>query len=71
MSADPEPDIKAFLVENAIHVDQTVRDSPGRRGITGTPTVLIVDSSGRVLRSFVGLLSSGLEEEVRRLVTRE
>lgn len=68
LSADPEPEIQAFLSEHAIVPDQTVNVSLRRVGVRATPTVLVIDSKGRVERSFVGQLSPNSGEDVRHLV---
>lgn len=68
VSADPENEINTFLTEYEITVDQTIHAPPSRVGVVGTPTILIVNSLGRVEASFVGQLSPVQETKLRSIV---
>lgn len=60
----PEEESKRYLTGNRIAVAEVHRLSLGAVGIEGTPTVLIVDSEGRVTREWVGKLDAEGEKQV-------
>jgi hypothetical protein len=60
---EPAPSLKSYLALHEIDVDQVLSVGTRSLKMTATPTLLIVDSSSRVLDSWVGLLG-GREAEV-------
>jgi thioredoxin-related protein len=54
----------AYLVQDKIRVDQVIQSSLDRIKVAGTPTLLLVDSNGRVLNSWIGKLDSAREADV-------
>lgn len=69
VSGDAPSELESFLSANQIVVDQVVRESPFQIGASGTPTILVVNSGGKVLASFVGQLSSDQEKRLRDLLS--
>lgn len=60
---------RAFLAgEGLSSVESAFVDSLASVGISGTPTLVLVNNHGRVTRVWVGLLSSGEEKSVERAV---
>jgi len=51
-----EPEAKKFLQDAGVETDQIASASPDAVGARGTPTVLLVDGSGKVTRVWVGRL---------------
>lgn len=70
VAADPPGQIRRFLAEQGVASDQVVSAAPGSIGVRGTPTVLVVDSHGRVRESFTGRLSPDAEARLLNLVAR-
>lgn len=59
-----------YLSANGVSVSDVRQANPGAVGVRGTPTLIIVDSSGAVVDSWVGKLPPEKEEEVlSRLMT--
>jgi thiol-disulfide isomerase/thioredoxin len=52
----PQPEARKFLQDAGVEADQIVSASPDAVGARGTPTVLLVDGSGKVTRAWVGRL---------------
>ncbi|HEX7313987.1 MAG TPA: redoxin family protein [Pyrinomonadaceae bacterium] len=60
----PESEARQYLSELAIPVSE-VRQSPlDSLGVSGTPTLILVDDKGQVASSWVGKLQSDRESEV-------
>jgi hypothetical protein len=70
VALDP-PDVgKKYLDDNDVKPDALIRmPSSAWQRIRGTPTILLVDSKGTVLDTWVGLLSSEEEKQVLRKLT--
>jgi hypothetical protein len=61
-------DARQYLSELNVPI-QEVRQSPLRAlGVSGTPTLILVDSHGAVIKSWVGKLTSEQETEVLNMV---
>jgi len=60
--------MKAFLSKEHIAVDGVYQVSSRALGLRGTPTFLIVDPNGLVLRVFAGTLDEPQQEEVLKIV---
>ena len=59
-----EPDIGAYLASEYVRPDDIVFPAVGVLPVTGTPTLMIADSTGLVTHSWVGQLNSDGEGEV-------
>jgi thioredoxin-related protein len=59
-----EPVPERFLSERAVSVNEVLSADFAHLGVKGTPTILLLDARGRVLRAWVGALSSLQHEEV-------
>lgn len=57
-------DIRSYLSRQHVDADSLVSRSLPDIGVSGTPTLLIVDHSGVVKREFVGKLSASREQRV-------
>jgi hypothetical protein len=53
-----------FLFERSIVPDQVVRYKRGQLTVQGTPTLLLVDETGALKRTWVGTLSAGEEADL-------
>jgi thioredoxin-related protein len=53
-----------YLAKLGVKVDEIRQASLGELGITGTPTLALIDSSGKVLRTWEGVLTADKEQEV-------
>jgi hypothetical protein len=53
-----------FLFERSIVPDQVVRYEKGQLIVQGTPTLLLVDETGELKRTWVGKLSAGEEADL-------
>ena len=63
---------REYLKQNQVAVDQIVDVPLGRTKIHGTPTLLLVDRTAAVVKSWMGLLPrSGEEELMNRLSARK
>lgn len=60
--------ISSYLSSHGFIPDHVVSIAPGRLPIRGTPTLVILDSAGRVLESWQGRLSRSAEESVKELL---
>lgn len=64
-------DATAFVLQHRLDPKQTRPTPPDVQvKVPGTPTLLLVDSQGRVTRSWVGKLTTGQESEVITEVSR-
>lgn len=63
----PQPlqDSRTYLDKLGIKVDDVVQSPLSFAGVSGTPTLLLIDNQGAVIDSWVGKLSEGAAEEVR------
>jgi thioredoxin-related protein len=53
---EPENEAKKFLTDAGVQTDHIVKAVPNSIGISGTPTVLLVDSKGKVKNVWLGRL---------------
>ena len=58
------PEAQRFLGTIGIQVDEVRQSPPAALGVTGTPTMMLVDNSGVVTEAWVGKLSSDKESEI-------
>ncbi|HTX33830.1 MAG TPA: hypothetical protein VME43_02380 [Bryobacteraceae bacterium] len=70
MIASPEPaeDVRRFLSGEHIAAAGVIHTDLRSLGVTGTPTLLIIDSKGVIGRVFVGRLSDARERQLLRLL---
>jgi hypothetical protein len=64
---EPPEIISQYLSTHEVAVDDILTVKPGELEVSGTPALIITDSTGRVLRQWSGALS-GREREVRNLL---
>ncbi|HEX8282260.1 MAG TPA: hypothetical protein VF588_02855 [Pyrinomonadaceae bacterium] len=63
---------RKYLDTNGVSVTEVRQAQPGAVGVRGTPTLIIVNSSGAVVDSWVGKLPRDKEDEVlKRLMAAE
>jgi hypothetical protein len=63
-SSAPRAATEAWLKDEGLMFDQLVQVPFGDLGIRGTPTILLVDSDGKVTKVFDGRLSPDSEEDL-------
>lgn len=68
LSYEPEDAITAYFAAHNLAVDDSLSIAPGATAVTKTPTLLLVDTIGRVLGSWSGLLTAEREAEVRQTI---
>jgi hypothetical protein len=61
----PKPEAEAWLSKSGVTGVQIASASPGSVGVTGTPTLLQVDSSGKVKAAWLGRLDESAQQQVR------
>ena len=61
-------DAAAFLNQKAIHPNGVVSSPLSQYKITGTPTLLLVDASGKVQEAWVGALDASRQAEVVKTI---
>ena len=66
----PPGDSQAYLKKLGVIVDDVVQSPLSAVGASGTPTLILVDSHGAVVDSWVGKLSESAAEPVFSLVTK-
>jgi thioredoxin-related protein len=59
-----EPDPAKFLADRSVQADRVTSASFQKLGVIATPTLMLVDKSGRISRVWVGALSGHKHEEV-------
>lgn len=57
-----------YLQLHGMHV-QSIRINLAQLGITGTPTLILVDHGGHIIRKWIGVLSQSEEQEVIAALT--
>jgi hypothetical protein len=62
----PKPEAQAWLSKSGITGTQVASASPGSIGVTGTPTLLQVDSSGKVKSAWIGKLDESAQQQVTK-----
>ncbi len=66
-SLSPEQALTTYLADHGL-TNITIKQSIPPPGVTGTPTLLVTDASGRVVKSWAGRLSSKQERDLLGLV---
>lgn len=64
----PQPDAQKFLRDANIETNQVVSSSLDSIGVHGTPTILLVDGTGKVSHAWVGRLDQKGQEELQAVV---
>ncbi len=64
VSIDDTNTTKTYLAENGIEFNEIHQANLGSIGVTGTPTLLLLNNKGEVSNSWVGKLTSDEEKEV-------
>jgi|SRR5579863_175564 len=62
--AEGQSSASSFLDQNHVSVDQVATAPLSAVGVDATPTLLLVDGHGKVLREWVGLLDASGEKQV-------
>lgn len=65
-----QDDNKKYLQDKKIEISDIRQFSPSSLGVTGTPTLLLVDNSGTVVDEWRGKLTSEQEENVINRLTK-
>lgn len=62
----PQPQLEArkFLQDAGVEANQVVMATPDKLGVRGTPTVLLVDGSGKVKQAWLGRLDQKGQENL-------
>jgi thiol-disulfide isomerase/thioredoxin len=61
---EPVPETEKYLQDEGVHVDQVKQMALASIGVAGTPTMLVVNGSGIVTKSWVGRLDQDGQEQV-------
>jgi len=61
---NPKSEVEQYKQENQLNVESVPALNYGVLNVAGTPTLIMVDSTGRVLDLWVGMLSKGEEQQV-------
>jgi hypothetical protein len=61
---NPKPEVEQYKEQNQLHVESVPALNYSTLNLTGTPTLILVDSTGRVLDFWVGKLSKEEEQQV-------
>jgi hypothetical protein len=61
----PQPEAAAFLHAAHVEATQVATASPMQLGVTGTPTLLLLDRNGRVQDVWLGRLDDAQQAQVR------
>jgi hypothetical protein len=69
----PEPvaEAEAYLNREGVHLDDVRQISLGKIGVTGTPTMLLVNSKGIVARTWVGRLPPDKQDQALKTIMGE
>lgn len=59
---------KAYLQSHGVDVKSVVSITPGTARFQGTPTIVLVDASGRVIREWGGFLPPDAEAELHKAI---
>jgi hypothetical protein len=60
----PVSEAEQYLTSEGVRVDQVKQAAIGDIGVQGTPTMLLVNSTGVVTKMWVGKIQAGQEEQV-------
>jgi len=61
-------DGEQYLMQHEIRIDTVRQVAPAALGVTGTPTLIMVDDRGTVIRSWQGMIPAQAEKDVLALV---
>lgn len=65
---EPVSNLQMFLQQRGVEVDDVLRVDGALFRVPATPSLVLADSNGKVLRTWRGLLTEDQESEVRTLV---
>jgi len=68
---NPKTEVDQYKHQNQLEIESVTALNYGILNVTGTPTLILVDSTGRVLDFWVGTLSKDDEQQVIEAVTRK
>lgn len=61
-------EVRKYLNENGIGVDEVIKSNPSEVPVKGTPTIILMDRNGVVLETWAGKLMPEIEDEVARRI---
>jgi hypothetical protein len=61
----PRPEAEAYLKAAGVPATQIASAQPAELGVTGTPTLVLLDRSGKVQEVWIGLLDGSRQAQVR------
>lgn len=61
----PRPEAEAYLKAAGVPATQVASAPPAQVGVTGTPTLVLLDRSGKVQEVWIGLLDGDRQAQVR------
>jgi thioredoxin-related protein len=62
----PEPEARKFLLDSGIQASRVISAAPNSLGVRGTPTAMLVDGGGKVIRVWPGKLDVAGQEELEQ-----
>lgn len=68
LSPENKEEMITYLASNGVEVDQLIQQPFEQVGIVATPTLLLLNEKGVVMRAWVGQLSSQRERELREVI---
>jgi len=68
---NPKTEVEQYKEQNQLHVESVPELNYSILNVTGTPTLILVDSTGHVLDFWVGKLSKEDEQQVIEAVSRK
>lgn len=66
----PQPEAAAYLKAAQVEVTQIASASPSQLGVSGTPTLLLLDRSGKVQEVWFGRLDETKQAQVRSRIAQ-
>jgi thioredoxin-related protein len=68
---NPKPEVEQYKEQNQLYLESVPALNYSTLNVTGTPTLILVDSTGRVLDFWVGKLSKDEEQQVIEAVVHK
>jgi thioredoxin-related protein len=64
LTLDERDEASDYLISGGVHVDQIVNVKPEKLSVLATPTLILVDRFGKIVKAWIGLLPENMEGEV-------
>ncbi len=61
---DDDESVREYFTQRGLKMDAICGIPPAKINVSGTPTLILVNREGRVIKTWVGKLSAGEEEQV-------